>query len=161
MQPKKSQSPGKGILLGMAVLFLAGAVVFSCRKNVASETQVARKTQMDEIARLLNGDLRSGSLAGADDENELALDYNNGGQFILVDKLPGAKNIRFRPGSSVELITSRYGIVIRDLGNNKLLLLANNDEESIRRFDAVRSLLQDGYESVMIFGTTLVNPERS
>jgi len=117
---------------------------------------------MEQAAQLLHGEKKSGSLTGAENAGSLALNYNNGSQYILVDKLPGPDNIEAFSMMSSELITSQYGIVIKDLSNNRLLLLANNDDESIRRMQQARTLLMGEAAGFTvfgtIFGTTIVNP---
>jgi hypothetical protein len=115
---------------------------------------------MDQAAKILQGEKRSGSLIGAEDGDRLALSCNEGRQYILVDKIPGTQNIGVFSSTSAELITSEYGIVIKDLSNNKLVLLANNDAESIRRMEQARSIMNgEGVSLVFgtIFGTTIVN----
>jgi len=115
---------------------------------------------MEQAARLLQGEKRSGSLTGAEDAAKLALNYNNGSQYILVEKLPGLDNIEVPSMTAAELITSDYGIVIKDLSNNRLVFLANNDEESLRWMQQARTMLDGSAGSTVfgtIFGTTLVN----
>ncbi|HEY4205906.1 MAG TPA: hypothetical protein VGM31_03795 [Puia sp.] len=165
MQSKTSQTTGRGLLLGIPSLALAGLLVlagcglFSCGKRTMTTSP---DTGMEKVARLLQGEKRSGSLTGAESANSLALNYNNGSQYILVDKLPGLDNIGAFSFTSTELITSEYGIVIKDLCNDRLLFLANNDEESLRRMKEARAMLNEEINGSAvfgtIFGTTLVNP---
>lgn len=141
----------------MATFLFAG--FFSCGKRTETATP---HTRMDQAAQLLQGEKKSGTLMGVEDEGSLTLNYNNGSQYILVDMLPGLEDIEAFSMMSAELITSEYGIVIRDLGNDKLVFLANNDDESIRRMQRVRTLLNEEATCPTvfgtIFGTTLVNP---
>lgn len=142
----------------MLALALTSTLLFSCGKRTATTSP---STRMEQAARLLQGEKRSGSLLGAEDADRLALSYNNGSQYILVDKLPGPDKIGVFSMTSAELITSNYGIIIKDLSNNRLVILANNDDESLRRMQQARTLLLDeAAGSAMfgtIFGTTLVN----
>ena len=159
METRNSKSIRKLTLLGIVTVFLASGLFFACKKDV--KEAVFLKNNLDEIAGTLNGNKISGSLAGSNDENLLVLNYNKGSQFILIDKLPGSQNINLNSIQSAELVTSRYGIVIKDVSNNKILLLVNNDEESIKKFETIKSLLADSYESSRVFGITIVNSERS
>ena len=142
----------------MLVTALASALLFSCGKRAVTTSP---NTRMEQAARLLHGEKRSGSLLGAEDADRLALSYNNGSQYILVDKLPGPDKIGIFSMTSAELITSSYGIIIKDLSTNRLVFLANNDEESLRRMQQARTLLLDEAAGATvfgtIFGTTLVN----
>lgn len=157
MQPKTSQSTGKGLLL--AALFLTG--ILSCGKRTI---RTSPDTRMEQTVRLLQGEKRLGSLIGVEDASSLALNYNNGSQYILIDKLPGPGSIEVPSITSAELITSNYGIVIKDLSNNRLVILANNDEKSLRLMQQARALLLDKTAGSTlfgtIFGTTLVNHSR-
>jgi hypothetical protein len=157
MKQRNSLFEGKASLLSIVILFLS----FSCQKTDRINKKADLAAKMDEVARLLHTEKRTGTLMSADNDESLALSYNNGEQYIMIDKLPGLADIELPSLFSAELITSSYGIVIRDASDNRIWLLANNDDESLRKFEAVRTLLKEDLKSLRVFGTTLVNPGRS
>jgi hypothetical protein len=157
MKTRKFKLPRPVTLLDMAALFLVASLFVSCKKHVSQATY--SKGNIDEIAKILNGKNVSGPLKGSSNENELVLNYNNGNQFILIEKLPGSQNMHINSTKFGEVITSNYGVVVKYVTNNTVLLLVNNDEESIKKFELIKSLLKENFESYIVFGTTIVNSE--
>ena len=150
----------KGLtILGIVIIFLASGLFFSCKKIASVLTPSG--DNMDEIAKILNGKRISGSLMSRNDENVWAINYNNGVQFFLIDKLPGAQNFNFNSTQSAQIIISIYGVLIKDVNNNKIFLFINNEKESLKKFEVIKSTLNTNYESTSIFGTTIVNSEKS
>jgi hypothetical protein len=62
---------------------------------------------------------------------------------------------------SVSIITSKYGIILKNLRNGNVFFLVNNDPGSTNKFSTVQSYFTAGFESSKIFGTTIVNNGKS
>lgn len=155
MKHKKTKSWPKFILIASILIFLVSTLFISCKKNIPGTASAGYN--MDKAAKILGTKKISGSLESISIENELVLNYNKGNRFIFIDKLPGSSGINIAPISSADLIVSDYGVIIKDLNHDKIWLLVNNDEQSARKFEALRSDLIGNYPATKIFGITLVN----
>ncbi|HEY4875703.1 MAG TPA: hypothetical protein VIH86_09045 [Puia sp.] len=156
---KNSTRRRKIAIIGFACSLAATSFLFSCKKDNTSA--MISQNKFDEAAKILDGTKLTGSMTSSISENELAINYNNGSQYILIDEIPGSGKININSNESSELIISKYGLIINDKSNGKILLLPNNDEESIQKFETVKLLLKNNYESSLIFGTTILNSENS
>ena len=110
--------------------------------------------------KVLDGTVLSGNVTTESNENEIALNYNNGNKFILIEKIQGTERISINSIQSAEVITSKYGVILKDLSNNKIFLLTNNDSESLKMFEQVKSLFGKNLQSATVFGVTIVNAEK-
>ncbi len=137
----------------VAVMFL-----LSCKKGFVETTSV--KNDMAEAAKVLNGKVLSGSVRSETNENEIALNYNNGNKYIFMEKIQDTEPISINSTYLAELITSKYGVVLKDLSNNKIFLLTNNDSKSIKMFEANKSIFARDFQNVVVFGITVVNAEK-
>jgi hypothetical protein len=158
MTTKNSKLLGRIILPGMITAVIAVMFLFSCKKS--SVEKVSVKNDMVTAAKMIDGAVLSGTITSESDENEVALNYNNGNKLILITKIADAESININNMQSAEVITSKYGVIIKDVSTNKVFLLANNDLESIKKFEAVQSLFDKNFESATIFGITIVNSEK-
>ncbi len=158
MSTKNSKLLGRIVLPGMITAVIAVMFLFSCKKS--SVENVSQKNDMITAAKMIDGTALSGTITSESDENEVALNYNNGNKFILITKIADAESININNMQSAEVITSKYGVIIKDVSTNKVFLLVNNDLESIKKFEAVQSLFDKNFESATIFGITIVNSEK-
>jgi hypothetical protein len=158
MEMKNSSNRRKIAIVGFACILAATSFLFSCKKD--NTGGMISQNKFDEVTKILDGIKLSGSITSSISENEAVLNYNNGSKYILIDEIPGSK-ININLSESSELITSKYGVIINDKSNGKILLLPNNDEESIQKFETVKLLLNNNYESSAIFGTVIINSEKS
>jgi hypothetical protein len=138
--------------VGIPLCGILLAACLSCRKQAAAPAS----SSLDAITDVLNGHRVNGSLTTEEEGTAFLLDYNRGVSYILIDKLDKT-HLNLTPSASAQIITSTYGLVIKDLASNRIWLLANNDPESLKRFETVKTLLQGGYTSTLIYGTTVVN----
>ena len=158
MKTRNAKLPGKILFPGIITVLVAVVLLFSCKKD-AVET-VSIKNDMVSAAKILNGAVLSGTITSEMDENEVALNYNNGNKFILISKIADAENININNMQSAEVITSMYGVILKDVSTDKVFLLSNNDLESIKKFASVQLLFDNNFQSVTIFGTTIINSEK-
>ncbi len=142
----------------MITVLVAVMLLFSCKKGSVETASV--KNDMVEAAKVLDGTVLSGHVTTESNENEIALNYNNGNKFILIEKIQGTEPISINSIQSAEVITSKYGVILKDLSNNKIFLLTNNDSESIKMFEEVKSLFGKNLQSATVFGVTIVNAEK-
>ena len=142
----------------MITVLVAVMLLFSCKKD--SIETVSVKNDMVEAAKVLDGTVLSGNVTTESNENEIALNYNNGNKFILIEKVQGTEPIRINSIQSAEVITSKYGVILKDLLTNKIFLLTNNDSESLKMFEGVKSLFGKNLQSAIVFGVTVVNAEK-
>ena len=158
MTTKNSTLPGSIIFPGIITVLVAVMLLFSCKKG--SVETVSVKNDMAEAAKVLDGTVLSGNVTAESNESEIALNYNNGNKFILIEKIQGAEPISINRIQSAEVITSKYGVILKDLSNNKIFLLTNNDAESLKMFEEVKSLFGKNLQGATVFGVTIVNAEK-
>jgi hypothetical protein len=158
MTTKNSKLLGRLILPGMITVVIAVMLLFSCKKS--SVENVAAKNDMVTAAKMIDGAVLSGTITSESDESEVALNFNSGNKFILIAKIAGAESIHINNMQSAELITSKYGVIIKNVSTDKIFLLANNDLESIKKIKAVQSLFDKNFQNATIFGITIVNSEK-
>ena len=150
---------GVALLKGFIILLAAGTIFFSCKKN--ADAIAPSNDNMDNIAKIIDGNALEGSIAKNSDENGMAIVFNRGSKYVLIEKIPGMPSGDVSSIQSAVLITSKYGVIVKDITNNKVWLLANNDEESLQKFELIKQQLHSSYVSITIFGTTIINAERS
>jgi hypothetical protein len=141
-------------------MLVAGILFFSCKKNAAAASAAPVDDDAYKIAEIINGKVFAGTISGAAEGDMQSINYNNGNQFILVEDIPGMVKVDVPSLPSAELITSVYGVIIKDVASNKLVLLANNDAESIKKFEEVKAALHGSYVSTTVFGITVVHAEK-
>ena len=61
---------------------------------------------------------------------------------------------------SAEIINSKYGLILKDAGNNSVFLLSNNDPESMKMFERVKPFFGNIIQSATVFGVAVVNAEK-
>lgn len=140
----------------IAILVLAGMFSFACKKTAADLPAVT--SEMASAASILEAPVRPGAITQESDSEGIVLDLNQGKTFIILMKLPGSKEISLPNLSSAQVITGQDGVVVKDLHSGKIFLFPNNDTESLRKFESVRSYFKNGdSETVTILGSTVVN----
>lgn len=142
----------------MMTFLVAVMLLFSCKKGSVGTVSV--KSDMVEAAKVLNGTVLSGNVTVESNESEIALNYNNGNKVILIEKIQGTESISINSIKSAKVITSKYGVILKDLSNNKIFLLTNNDSESLKMFEDVKPLFGKDLQSTTVFGVTIVNAEK-
>lgn len=143
----------------IAILVLAGTVLFACKKN-AADLPAANTTnnEMASAAHILEAPVLTGAVTQESDNEGIVLDLNQGKTFIILMKLQGSKEISFPDLSSAQVITGQDGVIVKDLRSGKTFLFPNNDTESLKKFESVRSCFKnDNSETVTILGSTVVN----
>lgn len=156
MKQKKTTLSGKIFFSGMITAFAVLVFFSSCKKG---PVKTVYEADMVEAAKILNGDLLSGNVTIESNDKEVVLNYNNGDKLIRVEKVYNPEHISLTNMLSAGLITSPYGIIIKDLNTNTVSLLTNNDSKSMEKFEAVKSLFKT-FKSEIIFGTTVINTEK-
>jgi hypothetical protein len=155
----------KGIAMPVTMLLITAIIFFSCQKNAESTTAANANTaapadNMSAIANMVNGETLEGSMiAATDEDNNLSLVFNKGSKFIIVQKIPGMPFENPDEIKQAVVITSKYGIIIKNTKDNKAWLMINNDDESLQKFEAVKLQLHCSLVTTTIFGTTIVNAQ--
>lgn len=149
---------------GIAVLLLTAIIFFSCQKNEvsnpATEAMATPAGNIKTIAAMVNGETLEGSMVAATGEDKnLTLVFNRGSKFIIVEKMPGMSFENPGEIKNAVVITSKYGIIIKNTSDNKAWLMINNDDESQQKLEAVKQQLHCSLVTTTIFGTTIVNTQ--
>lgn len=161
MKTTLTKVKGSAMPVCMAILLAAGVLFFSCKKN-AAEVAATGNNDMARVANMVGSATEEGSmLAATDDENNVTMVFNQGSKYVLLQKIPGTPYEKADEIKSAVLITSKYGVIVKDVAANKVWLFANNDEESLQKFEAVKQQLHGSYVSTTVFGVTIVMTERS
>jgi len=143
----------------VVAVIIAALLLFSCKKN--SFETVPEKNNMASVSESLGGDLFTGKVTVECDKDEIAINYNNGSKYILITKIPQIQISNINDVQSASLITSKYGIVLKDLNTGRVYFFTNNDSESLDEFKTVESNFKSSFQSDKIFGTTIINNEKS
>lgn len=159
MRTKNFKSIARRALSTLGLILLASFLFFSCKKDARPVKSAGYDT--NEIARILKGNRMNGSLSINSDQTDWEMDLDSGSRYIFIQKLPGNENVNIRSMPAAEVVTSVYGVVIKDTERNKTLFFINKDEESIKKFEAIQSILPATTQRVRIFGITVVNAEKS
>lgn len=136
---KTKQMTPRGVP-GMVCLALMLAAIFlpfiSCKKQNAT---LVAPFNLQAMADKLQGELLNGSITTESDEDGLALWCNDGKILIGLEKIPAQQFTE--PGNirHAEVVYSNYGIIIRDLDNNKLWYYIQNDDNSQKQFRALQN----------------------
>jgi hypothetical protein len=155
---QKNHTRPFAFLAGGIILLLTGLIVLSaCQKN-KDATATITKTDMQQAADLLQGKIDCGRLDNvASEENVAYLDFSEGSKAIIVQLIPGDKRVSIPSLANSCIITSHYGVVIKDPATNSVLLLPRDDQESQRKFAEIESLFNQQKLTATIGGTTLIN----
>ncbi len=159
MKTKNLKTGSKKIITLLIVFWVASGFFISCKKEAAEAGP--QKTSMNEIAKILDAGVISGEINTGSDEKELILSCNSRNRFVIIEKLPNVQTSRVPPISSGAMVISEFGVVVKNLSNNQIWLMVNNDAESRKRFEGVKKLLGGACEISLVFGTTVVNPPTS
>ena len=131
----------------------------SCKKNETGITTPVSSVATDDmgsIAKMMDGDALTGNIAGTADDNSISLVFNKGSRYILIEKIPGMPGVDVNAVDRAVLITSKYGVIVKDVTANKVWLLANNDDESQQKFEAIKKQLHCSFISTTVYGFTVV-----
>ncbi len=159
MKTRNSVLRRQMILPGIAIGIAAIVALFSCKKQTSEATP--DKDSMTAAAKVTGGDLLKGSVHVETDDELIGLRINNDSRDVLISSIPGSRITGIRSIASAEVITSKHGVILKDLSNGEVFFLMNNDPESMAAFDAARPYFTSGVRSNKIFGITIVNNERS
>ncbi|MRG45712.1 hypothetical protein GFS24_11335 [Chitinophaga sp. SYP-B3965] len=146
----KNPISGRQILLPGVAIMLIALLLFACNKN----NETPGNDNMTAAAKAVTGKLVQGEVKSISDAEGLLLHIND--LDIIVSQMPGS-SLSALPGiSSAAVITSAYGLILKDLVRGNVYFLVNNDEESIRRFNAITLLFPSTVRNDVIFGTTII-----
>ena len=159
MKNEISKQIKKVALAATVVAFMFSLFLISCKKDDRDVTK--SDNSLTTIAASLNSKVLIGSLSANSSEDGLSLIFDNGTQTILLEKIPNTELAEIGLIQSAEIVTSGNGIIVKDLAKDKVWFFVNNDEESIKRFEAIKNGYAGKYEFSKVFGTTIVNAENS
>ena len=156
MRQKKHIRPVAFLASGI-ILLLTGLIVLSaCQKN--KQDAFISKNDMQQAADLLQGKIACGKLENtAVEENYAYLEFSEGSKAIIVQLMPGDKSVEIPSLTNSCIITSNYGVVIKDPATNSVLLLPRDDNESQRKFAALELLFNQQKLTATLGGVTLLN----
>lgn len=138
------------VILVLALFYLPT----SCTKK-ASEPAVPTSS-LGRIAESLNGTMISGTLISLDDEGFM-LQYKNESKIFILEKIANVRSETPEHIKNADIIYCQYGLIISDAEKNKIWIYINNDEESHKKFEMVKSKLTGSFRTSVIFGWTKIN----
>ena len=147
----KSKNSAPGYLIITALWCMLA--FFSCKKEDADNYS---KKDSNEVAVSLEGTKLTGSITIVTEDNESAIMFDNSDKLVIIG-LAESESLRAGTINSAELIVSKYGVMVKDVAKNEVWLLANNDEESKRKFEYVRTLLPNAKYSSTVFNIMEIN----
>jgi hypothetical protein len=127
----------------------------SCHK---SETlKQAPCIETDKISRILSGEILSGEVVDAQDDEGLAFVYNDAKVLLVLQKITSEHLISFDGKiENATIIHSQYGIVLRNNDTGQIWLYNMNDNISREKFSEVRDLLGGEIQTTEIAGTVSI-----
>ena len=143
------------VMAGIAI----AAALNSCQKSAADEP--AATNDLVNAAQMLQGQSSTGEISVQSDANAITINYNNGKRLLLIAKIPGVPIAEIMGVKTATIVTSKSGIVIRDLDAGKTYFLVNNDPQSENSCKAVQSRFTTAFQTAEIFGTTIIRLENS
>lgn len=135
---------------------LCALTFFSCKKEAVNH---ASTNDLAAVARNLEGTKLTGSITVVTEENESAILFNNADKLVVIGT-PKSNSLYAGTIASAELIASKYGVVVKDVSKNKVWLLANGDEESKRKFEAIRASFPQAHYQATLFNVIEINTEK-
>ena len=96
----------------MLLLMMAATIFFSCKKESAATATPADNTE--NITKMLQGNALTGSIVTDSDESNTVLTFNRGSKYIIIEKIPGMPVENVDAIRNAVLITSKYGIIVKD-----------------------------------------------
>ena len=159
MKTKNSKLYKRIVYINMISMFIGIILVSSCKKDPDKNAVI--QSDMIEAAKKTGSKVLSGNVAIESDDNGIALNHNNESKLILIEKIPGAETVDITQIHSAEIITSEYGVIIKNLDDKNVFFLINNDSESLQMFQSIKSLFANHYQSSTVFGITVVNAEKA
>jgi len=134
----KSKNSGSGYLILTSLLCVL--TFFSCKKEA---TDHYSKNDLNKATTKLNGTKFIGNITTVTEGDEAALVFSSANKLVIVG-LAESGILHTGEIKLAELIVSKYGVVVKDVSKNEVWLLANNDEESKRKFEHVRAIFPNG-----------------
>ncbi|PVD52781.1 hypothetical protein DC498_07580 [Terrimonas sp.] len=159
MKTKNSKLYGSIVYISMITVFIAIILISSCKKEAAKNAVI--QNDMIEAAQKTGSKILSGNVAIESDDSGIVLNYNNGSKLIFIEKIRGTKTVDINRIHSAEIITSDYGVIIKNLDDKNVFFLINNDSESLKMFQSISSFFANRYQSSTVFGITVVNAEKA
>ncbi|SIO00656.1 hypothetical protein SAMN04488055_2497 [Chitinophaga niabensis] len=141
------------LLPGTAMCLLVALFLFSCNKDNDANPNAGNEN-LAAAAKAVTGNLVQGNVKAISGPEGLILHIND--LDILVEKALGNTLYALPDMPSAAVITSEYGLILKDLARGNVYFLVNNDEESISKFNSVASLFPSIVNINKIFGTTIV-----
>src|SRR5438132_9563 len=105
MKTRNAKARGSVMLTSTAILLVAGTIFFSCKKN-SDMAAVPGYDNMDNIAKMLDGNAELGCIATASDDGGTEMVFNKGSKYVLIEKIPGTPGADVNAIESAVLITS-------------------------------------------------------
>lgn len=156
MRQKNQISPAYFFTGGLIIILTSLFVLSSCQKN--KQADIIAKNDLQQVAELLKGKIDCGKLQNAATEDNFSyLEFNEGSKGIIIQLLPGDKSVNIPSLDHSCIITSGYGVVIKDPSTNSVLLLPRDDQESQHKFAEVELLFNRQALTAKVAGTTFIN----
>lgn len=132
---KKKSLTGSRMAYLKTIVLLLLLPAFACRKN---ETAATAPVPVQLMATTLEGEVFKGRIAVEGDDEGLALWCNGGKVLIAMGKLAASPFIN--PGNieQAEVLYSNFGVIIRDVQNQKTWYYIQNDTQSRQRFESLQ-----------------------
>jgi hypothetical protein len=139
------------IFLPVLALFY---VCTSCTKKTSDDA--VHTPPLSSLSEILNGTVISGNLISVQNEGFM-VQYGKETKIFILEKLQNHTNEVPEDIKDADVLYCQYGLVISDSKKNQIWVYINNDEESHKKFETVKSRWKGSFRTSVISGSTRIN----
>ena len=144
----KNRTPGY-----LLFTLLCAVAFFSCKKEVAGHSS---RNDLTVAASTLESTKRTGSITVVTEKGESAFVFESAEKLVVI-VVPESPSLPSGTMKPAELIVSKYGVVVKDVSQNKVWLQANGDAESKGKFDALSASFPTAHYGATILDLVEIN----
>ena len=147
-------SVNPGLPLVVALMLALFHFPASCTKKTSEDS--LSTLSLTSLSKTLNGTIISGDLIKVGNEGFM-LQYGKETKIFMIEKFQNLVSEIPENIKNAEIVYCQSGLIISDIEKNKIWLYTNNDQESHKKFEMIKSKLTGSFISSIIFGWTKIN----
>lgn len=146
-----TKSAGSVLLSPTRILFALLLMISSCKKSETMQTHSLN--EMEHLSLILSGEILNSGIKDGQDDEGLVFVLNQENALLILQKISPAFLTSAGTLESATIISSKYGVLVRNNETLQTWLYIQNDRESRKKFEQVRARLSGDIQSVEIAGT--------
>lgn len=143
---------------GLPLIFMFVLALFHLCTSCTKKTSDAAvpTLPLSSLSEILNGTIISGNLISLGTEGFM-VQYGRETKIFILEKIQNVSNEMPENIKNADILYCQYGLIISDTEKNKIWLYINNDEESHKKFETVKSKWKGSSNTSVISGLTRIN----